>query len=219
MTQTTRWWWVRHAKALDYDGRVYGSTIDVAVDTGNPAPFRALADHLPQNAVLVRTTLRRTRQTADAICAQGFQPADTQIAKTMGELSFGDWQGMTYEKLNEISGGHPVWFTPLDVTPPNGESFLQMRARVIAGIQTLTKEHAGRDIVSISHGGPIRAAIGHALGLTPERSVCFRVENLSLTQIEFRHDAAPNGGSWHIGCINKKPDALGHQDTPANLSL
>ena len=214
MIQTTRWWWVRHAKALGHDGRVYGSTIDVAVDTENPAPFRALAEHLPQNAVLVRTALRRTKQTADAICAQGFQPACAHIAKTMGELSFGDWQGLTYEKIRDISGGHPVWFTPLDVTPPNGESFFQMRARVIAGIEKLTGKYAGRDIVSISHGGPIRAAIGHALGLTPERSVYFRIENLSLTQMEFRHDADPKNGSWHVGCVNKKPDALSHHGVP-----
>lgn len=209
-TQITRWWWVRHARALDHDGRVYGNTIDVAVDTNNPTAFRALANHLPKNAVLVRTPLRRTQQTAEAICAQGFQPDHLHVAETMAELSFGDWQGLTYQEIHEVSGGHPVWFTPLDTTPPKGESFLQMRARVLPTVEKLTKEFAGRDIVSISHGGPIRAVIGHVLGLAAERAVYFRIENLSLTQMEFRHtpDNKDGPGSWHIGCVNKPPHEL-----------
>jgi len=208
MTGSTRWWWVRHAPAQYHDGRVYGSSIDVDVDTADPAPFRALAQHLPKDAVLVQSALRRTQQTAAAICAQGFQPALSRIAETMGELNFGDWQGMTYADLHEISGGHPVWFTPLDVVPPGGESFLQMRTRVLSAIEALTEEFAGRDIVSVSHGGPIRAAIGHALGLTPERSVHFRVDNLSLTRTDYRQTADGEKGTWHVGCVNKQTEEL-----------
>ncbi len=210
MIQTTRWWWVRHARALNHDNRVYGNTLDVSVDTSDAAPFRALAKALPQDAVLIRNKLKRTVETADAISAQGFTPSLVRIDETIQELCFGEWQGLTYEKIREVSGGHPVWFTPLDVVPPKGESFLQMRARVIPGIERLTKEFAGRDIVSISHGGPIRVAIGHALGFDAERSICFRVDNLSLTRFEYhpRSDTEKKGGNWFVCSINVRPDQL-----------
>ena len=159
---------------------------------------------------MIRNKLKRTVETADAISAQWFTPSLVRIDETIQELCFGEWQGLTYEKIREVSGGHPVWFTPLDVVPPKGESFLQMRARVIPGIERLTKEFAGRDIVSISHGGPIRVAIGHALGFDAERSICFRVDNLSLTRFEYhpRSDTEKKGGNWFVRSINVRPDQL-----------
>ena len=127
MTRTTRWWWVRHARALNHDNRVYGNTLDVSVDTSDPVPFRALAKTLPDGAILIRNRLNRSVQTAEAIAAQGFAPSRVQVEEQLQELCFGDWQGLSYDKIREVSGGHPVWFTPLDLTPPKGESFAQMR--------------------------------------------------------------------------------------------
>ncbi|MCE2509421.1 MAG: histidine phosphatase family protein [Alphaproteobacteria bacterium] len=208
MTRTTRWWWVRHAKALNHDNRVYGNTLDVSVDTSDPVSFRALAGTLPGNAVLIRNQLNRSVQTAEAIQAQGFAPSRVQVEEELQELCFGDWQGLSYDKIREVSGGHPVWFTPLDLVPPKGESFVQMRTRVISGIERLTKELAGHDIVSISHGGPIRVAIGHALDFDANRSVYFRVDNLSLTRLDYHHAPDAAGGTWQVHCVNVLPDAL-----------
>jgi len=210
MTQTTRWWWVRHARALNHDNRVYGNTLDVSVDTSNAVPFRALARTLPQGAILIRNKLKRTTETLEALSAQGFTPSLVRIDETIQELCFGEWQGLTYKEIREVSGGHPVWFTPVDVTPPKGESFLAMHARVIPSIERLTKEFAGRDIVSISHGGPIRLAIGHALGLNADRSLYFRVDNLSLTRLEYRSLSSTKEGNnnWHVRSINVRPDHL-----------
>ncbi len=208
MTRTTHWWWVRHARALNHDNRVYGNTLNVSVDTRDTTPFRALARALPKGAILIRNRLNRSVETAAAIEAQGFAPARVQVEEELQELCFGEWQGLTYDEIREVSGGHPVWFTPLDLVPPKGESFLQMRTRVIAGIERLTQELAGQDIVSISHGGPIRVAIGHALGFDAERSVYFRVDNLSLTRLGFRHAPDEEGGGWYVRCINVLPNAL-----------
>ncbi|MEW5704115.1 MAG: histidine phosphatase family protein [Pseudomonadota bacterium] len=210
MTQTTRWWWVRHAPAVGHDGRVYGSTIDVPVDTSDPTPYRALAAALPSNAVLLTSPLHRTMQTADAISAQGFAPVARQVEESLQELSFGDWQGMTYAELRKVSGGHPVWFTPPAVVPPNGESFLQMCERVVPTVERLTEAFAGRDIVSVSHGGPIRAAIGLALGCEMAQAVYFHINNLSLTRLEYAHPSQPGaeGGKWRVRCINLRPNQL-----------
>ena len=55
--------------------------------------------------------------------------------------------------------------------------------RTAAAIERLNSAFAGRDIVSVSHGGTIRAAVAHALRLTPEAAMAIVIDNLSLTRL------------------------------------
>ena len=70
MSKPTRWWWVRHAPVTVNDGRCYGQT-DVACDCTDAAAFAALARMLPEDAVWVTSTLKRTHLTATAIVRAG----------------------------------------------------------------------------------------------------------------------------------------------------
>ncbi len=76
--------------------------------------------------------------------------------------------------------------------------------RVQPAILRLSERHAGRDIVSLSHGGVIRAALALALGLAPENALAFAVDNLSLTRIE--HFPEPGGAhGWRVVTANLPP--------------
>ena len=50
MTETTRWWWVRHAPVTVNQGRIYSQT-DLPCDTGDQATFANLARILPRPAI------------------------------------------------------------------------------------------------------------------------------------------------------------------------
>src|SRR3546814_13426658 len=89
--------------------------------------------------------------------------------------------------------------------PPGGESFATLSGRVAAAIETLTRQHAGRDIVCIGHGGTIRAALAHALAVPPEQALSFAIDTCSLTRLDHFADDAQStppeerpSGYWRI---------------------
>ena len=106
MTQiTTSFWWVRHAPVA-HGGRIYGQT-DLSCDCSETALFTGLAEKLPHNAIWVTSNLRRTQETAAAIVCAGLPGPrripgpDAVILSELAEQDFGEWQGLTYEELEE----------------------------------------------------------------------------------------------------------------------
>lgn len=214
MTVTTRWWWIRHAPVINPSGRIYGQR-DVPADTSNAGAFAVLASRLPEDAVWYATPLQRTQATASAIHAafNGHRrPPPPQVEAAFLEQNFGDWQGRSYDEIGAYgrvrtgtkgvgTHGHKFWLAPAHETPPGGESFVDVMARVADGIRRLTAAHAGGDIIAVAHGGSIRAALALALGLEPEAALAFTIDTLSLTRLD--HVMAPGAGNaWRVGTIN-----------------
>ncbi len=204
MTVTTRWWWIRHAPVTSYDGRVYGQT-DVPANVSERPAFEALASALPDGALWVTSNLRRTAETAGAIADAGADIGVPLVEPDLAEQHFGEWQGQNradiYRRHADWSG---LWLAPVDRAPPGGESFVQVMARVADAIERLSSEHPERDIVAVAHGGSIKAALGHALGLAPEVAVAFNIDNLSLTRLD-RLRGASNAVAWRIKAVNLPP--------------
>jgi alpha-ribazole phosphatase len=207
----TRWWWVRHAPVVVNDGRCYGQS-DLPCRTDDAAGFRALAGRLPKQAVWVTSNLLRTHQTAAAIVAAGLPGPDpipgpgVQVEPGLAEQHFGDWQGQTYASLAEQRAEeyHRFWFAPARERAPGGESFVDLIERVAPVIQRLNHEFAGQDIIAVAHGGTIRAALGLALDLSPEVSLGFTIDNISLTRLDYFDDpAARHGHSWRVCGVNQ----------------
>ncbi len=207
-TVETRWWWIRHAPVPNPEQRCYGQR-DMACDTSDAAALQALATCLPADAVWIATTLQRTQMTAAAIHAvrEPTAPARSLILEAgLIEQHFGDWQGRTYAEIGAFGkansdAGHRFWLAPAHSVPPGGESFVQVMQRVAAAVERLTREHAGRDIVVVAHGGTIRAALAFALGLEPEAALAFSIEPLSLTRLD--HIEGPGAGhGWRVGVVN-----------------
>ena len=201
-TVVTRWWWVRHAPVTDHGGRLYGRS-DVPANTGERAPFDALAGALPSGAAWLTSALLRTHQTADAIAAAGHAVPARAVEPDLDEQDFGAWQGLTWDEVASERGGpaHKYWVAPAHVTPPEGESFATVMERVAAAVARRTARHAGGDIVAVAHGGSIRAALALALGLDPERALAFSIDNLSITRID-HVDGPARGGAWRVVAVN-----------------
>ena len=208
MTTVTRWWWVRHAPVTENKGTIYGQ-MDLPCDCSDRPAFQALAEMLPREALMVRTPLQRTGQTADAIAAEGLEYADTLIEADFQEQSFGDWQGVTYGDFDTIRDGiaHRYWLAPAYERAPNGESFTDLVARTVPAITRINAGHSGRDIIAVTHGGTIRAAISFALGIDPERALAFSIDNCSVTRLD--HIDHEGQHQWRLGFINWLPRGKG----------
>ena len=210
-TPVTRWWWVRHAPVTVNRGCCYGQT-DFPCDVADTMRFTALAKRLPAPAVFVTSPLKRTHMTAAALVAAGLEgPAtipgpDVAIEPDLIEQHFGEWQGVRYDELAARRGDawHRFWLAPAHETPPGGESFIALTKRVHGAIARLNERYAGRDILAVTHGGTIRAALSLALDLAPETALAFVIDNLSLTRID--HVPGPGvGNNWRVTSVNQPP--------------
>lgn len=204
----TRWWWIRHAPVVGHNGRIYGQS-DMPCDCSDAVAMKVLADVLPTEAVWITSHLRRTVETAAAIVAAGLSaPAPIPVAD-LAEQSFGDWQGKSWDEIAALDEAVHArfWDDPTNNAPPGGESFAALMHRVSGAVERLSAEHAGRDIVAVTHGGTIRAALAHALSLRPEKAMAIKVDNLSLTRLDRIEGGVlrGKGGAWRVYGVNLPP--------------
>jgi broad specificity phosphatase PhoE len=201
----TRFHLIRHA-LVDAGARtmLYGS-MDVALCAatlqGEAALYRWLAHRLPRPAAWVVSTLSRTRLTAQAIFAAGYPEQPLPEEHDLREQDLGEWQGLAHEALvaRLRQPPHPFWPHAAEEVPPGGESMADVRARVGPVLDRLAERHAGGDVVIIAHGGSIRAALAHALDLTPHQALVFSIRNLGLTRLE------KHGADWRVATVNEEP--------------
>jgi alpha-ribazole phosphatase len=211
----TRWWWIRHAPVTCFTGKIYGQ-LDVPADCSESELFPGLARTLPRDAVWVASNLRRTHDTAEAIEKAGLELPTLVIEPDLAEQSFGDWQGCTHQDLAALRGNdwHRFWLAPAHQRPPGGESFADLVDRAARAIDRLTREHRGRDIVAVAHGGTIRAAVAVAMGLEAERALALAVDNCSLTRLDHidgplsSASEASDEGVWRVCHLNVPPRTL-----------
>jgi broad specificity phosphatase PhoE len=198
----TRWWWIRHAPVPD-GGRIYGQR-DLDCDCSEARVFQALAAELPDDAVWVTSNLARTHQTAEAIriaMKAEFQDRPRAIP-ALAEQHLGDWQGLDRQTFltSRRSDSNPFWFGPASERAPNGESFDDLVARVRGAIDDLSRELTGRDVIAVTHGGTIRAAIALALQLDADAALGCVIDNCSLTRLD-----RTASGRWRVRCVNHRP--------------
>ena len=202
----TRWWWIRHAPVRVDEGRIYGQR-DLPCDCSDARVFSALAALLPRKAVWITSHLARTRQTARAILAAGdfATPQEILQDRDLAEQHLGDWQGLDRRTflMNRKQEPDSFWYAAADERAPNGESFLDLIARVDAAIARTNAAHQGSDIIAVVHGGTIRAALVIALGLPPRSGFAFTIDNCSLTRLD--HYQGRQGGGWRVPMVNQHP--------------
>ncbi|KAB8124037.1 cell division protein FtsK [Komagataeibacter medellinensis] len=214
----TRFWLIRHALVeQNARMRLYG-TMDVALCPDSLKAqrwmYEALARRLPQQALWFTSPLSRTQQTAHAIQEAGYGPHAMHVEPDLIEQSLGEWHGIEHHTLPDRLSlpAHPFWSVSATEQPPQGESMVQVCARVGACLDRLAARHVGQDMVVVSHGGAIRGALAHALRIHAYTALHFSIQNLSLSVIE----RLPEG--WRIVTVNELPQPPVVVQRPVNLA-
>jgi alpha-ribazole phosphatase len=204
MTET-RFWLIRHA-IVDENARaiLYGIMDVPLCETSlleQTPMYQALAARLPRPAVWKVTPLSRTRRTADAIFAAGYPHTEPQVEPDLTEQSLGEWQGLPHAELPArlTLPQHAFWPLAGHERPPGGETMAEVIGRVGAALERLAARYGDQDVVVVSHGGAIRAAVAHCLRIGPDSALHLVVQNLSLTRLE----RSPDG--WRVVCVNELP--------------
>jgi alpha-ribazole phosphatase len=204
MTET-RFWLIRHALVDENSRAILYGIMDVPLCETTleaQAPmYAALASRLPRPAKWKVTPLSRTLRTAQAIFNAGYPAEELGVEPDLIEQSLGEWQGLPHAELPAklAAPQHPFWPLAGDEKPPGGESMVEVIVRAGAALERIAETHRGEDVVIISHGGTIRAAVAYALNVHPDNALHLSIHNLSLTGLE-RH---PEG--WRMTCVNELP--------------
>lgn len=219
----TRWWLVRHAPVKNPGALLYGSA-DMEADLSDTARLRATASVLPSGAVWVASHLSRAIDTAHCLHEfQGWQHArpdrsdawdkrvgsvssmraEANLALTkdsdLAEQNFGEWEKCRWDELPPAQTAL-FWTDFARQSPPGGESFADVVTRVGAAIDRIGRDHAGGDIIAVMHGGSIRAALAHVLGLSLDAALAFHIDTLAVTRLEHFYQADQPG--WRITGVN-----------------
>jgi broad specificity phosphatase PhoE len=126
------------------------------------------------NLAYVSSPLIRARETMELMrSALGLHPAQYEIDARLAEISFGEWEGLTYadvlarDKDVVAERESDKW----GFLPPAGESYAQLTRRIGEWYETV---HA--DTVVSAHGGTARALIAYFALVPPQDAPHYSID-------------------------------------------
>ena len=148
-------WLIRHAPARENLEGTFMGQLDGEPDAVGLQAAATLAGTIEAGVVLC-SPLRRAVLTAAAIFPRHRIVHDDRLA----ERHLGDWQGRAKDDVRAES---PEAFTEagtldLRVTPPGGESFDELRARVHAVLSEIAARPADGRVAVVAHNAVLRTA-------------------------------------------------------------
>jgi probable phosphoglycerate mutase len=172
-------YYVRHGQtAWNAEGRLQGHLDSELTDAGRAHADRSaeiLRDLIardgraPEEFDYVASPLGRARTTMQRVrTALGLDPECYRVDARLAEVSYGRWDGFTYPELQlrEQEGLAAHQRDKWRYVPPDGESYVDLLARVGAWHDTVT-----RDSIVVAHGGTARALMVHTGIATPEKAL------------------------------------------------
>ncbi len=147
-------------------GRVLaGRTPGVGLSEKGRAEIVAVAERLSGDriAALYASPLQRTRETAEILASRLGLPIGYR--EDVLELDFGDWTGLTFDQVRAHERWE-LWRSCRSIASvPGGESMRQVQDRAVGALFDLKRAHPDQNLVIVSHGDVIRAALLFALGM------------------------------------------------------
>nr|WP_205708464.1 bifunctional RNase H/acid phosphatase [Kineococcus siccus] len=147
--------------------------------------------------VVVTSSLRRSRETAEVIArAVG---AELLVDPQWDETDFGEWDGSrAADVVRRWPAEYAAWADSADVAPPGGESLRTVERRVAVARERLVARWAGRRVVLVSHGDPLRALLRGCLGAPSSVHRAIHVDPGSRTLVRLWAD-----GSAEVLAVNR----------------
>ena len=188
----TRIFLARHAETSAPD-RFHGAESDIGLSDWGVRQAEQLGQWLKGvgATTLCCSALRRAIDTALPIGrACGLEP---RIIEALHERKIGPLSGVTREEgWATYAETKARWMAgDLEFTHPGGESFADIRGRVLPVLLELAERHRGETIIVVAHGVVIRVALTSLVtGLTPSDFDRIAIDFASVNDVEF------DGESW-----------------------
>lgn len=190
----TRLLMVRHGESrANAEGLAGGHVGDGGLTDLGRRQAQALATRLTLSRELAAATAFYTSTMPRAIETGDFlrdvlAPLEPVLDDELCEISVGEGDGLTWAEFITRFGS-PDWsIDPYQITAPGGESLMGFYERCRLAIVRLVARHPGELVVLVVHGGFIEQAMKVYLGVEGHERLKPRIENCSMTEIEFDGD-------------------------------
>ncbi len=193
---------IRHGET-DYNlqNRIQGRGIDAPLnETGIRQAVRVGA-WLKREGVdaVYASSMVRARQTA--AFAMRMEMDEVQSDADLDELSYGVMEGIPVDdQIGELADLYSAWDAGhLHRSPAGGENPLQVRDRLMLGMQRILIKHSGERVAIVTHGRALRILVAHLTGIGLERMHEVHHANGCIYTLRF------DGTTFH-------PDLIFHTD-------
>lgn len=161
---------VRHTTPKIEKGICYGQS-DLDLADNYSEEFKAVLNKIPKknNYQVISSPLKRCDLLANAF--------ETSIVydERLKELNFGDWELMPWNDIPKEK--IDPWMKDfVKVQVPNGESYVQLAARVTSFLKDLIASEDNKNTIIVSHAGPIRALLAGILDIPLEKSFSINIQ-------------------------------------------
>ena len=145
---------------------------------------------------IISSPLKRANHTA-TIIAKKLKIKKIITDKDLMEKSEGLWEGKSFwEVRKEDPKNYLRWLKdPFTIKPPKGESVIDLNERVKKFYKTILKKHSGKNIIVVTHSGPIRLFILNLLQANIDKFWYLKVECGSITEV---HISKKHSMVWTI---------------------
>lgn len=212
--QTTTLYLIRHGEAhsnVNPGGAVAGMRGDLGLTDLGRHQAERLRDRLASGEiaadVLIASTLPRARQTAEIIAPALDLPIT--FDDDVQELRAGEADGMLWTEMQQRHGVPDFRRFPYRPLSPGGEYWGQFVLRVGVTLDRITREHTGKTVVVVTHGGFIDCSflVAFGIGTLVQTRTELYTHNTAITQWEHHtHD----DGSMHWRLVRYNDDTHVH---------
>ncbi|HVA03764.1 MAG TPA: histidine phosphatase family protein [Acidimicrobiales bacterium] len=119
-----------------------------------------------------------------------------RVERGLLECDFGAWTGAKLSALRRRREWRSVQSFPSSFRFPDGESFIEMQARMVSTLDRLADRHPGETFVAVSHADPIKAAVAATAGVPLDLFQRLAVSPCSVTGL-----VRGESGSYVL-CVN-----------------
>jgi probable phosphoglycerate mutase len=189
---------VRHA-VNDFvkTGKLAGWLPEVHLNDDGKAQAEALGKRLAEAPIkfLYASPLERTMETAEAI-RQYHSHLNIVESAEIGEVRYGDWEGMEINALRSRKMWQVVQEYPSRAYFPNGETMRGVQIRAVNEIERIAAAHPRDLVVIVSHADLIKMALAHFLGMHLDNFQRIVVSPASISSLILGY------GRPYVGTIN-----------------
>jgi len=201
MAPLTTIYLLRHGEVEHAETRRFIGHLDVRLSALGEQQCRAQGARLCETPIsaLFTSDLVRARTSGEIVGApHGLTPT---ALPALREMAMGRWEGLTAREIEEREpAAFAEWTRSIGEFPfPEGESVPELAARTWPVFEALARDHSGRTIAVVAHGGTNRAILCRALGLPLDRLLSFGQDYGGLNVL--LHD--PRG--WRVARVNERP--------------
>jgi probable phosphoglycerate mutase len=205
---------VRHGVTdWNREGRFQGH-LDPPLGAAGRSEAQLLAERLARSdedrpVRIVSSPLDRAAATARILAESVLEPPgatpSVSLDARLMEIGQGAWEGRTHAELAADDGRrYASWRRHAGRQPPGGESIAHALARVRDAFDELAADD-GWPLCVVSHGGTLRLAARHLLGLAPRRAWAMDVDNASVSVLA----SEPGEATWRVERWNDVGHLLG----------